>query len=150
MRLRNYLSILSKVEKLKLSIRNNRVPFPRGLFSWTSIKRCANKYYLLKYVLHKAVASSLKESGSNFRVCTSAWIPENYLMPGSSLMRSSLWISIYNDIDRHGLLLASRSDRTLNYAREHIGGSPYTTCLLDEEFIDSDASTFRRTVYVTY
>jgi len=40
--------------------------------------------------------------------------------------------------------LLPEAHRTLNHAREHIGGSPYTTCLSDEEFIDSDASTFRR------
>lgn len=104
--------------------------------------------FFSKNIVHEARSRlSLKRSLRCRCLCMSAWIPENYFVPGSSLMRSSLWISIYNDIDRCGLLLGFETHGAFNYSLHHRrdyigGGSPCITCLRDEEFIDSIASIF--------
>lgn len=94
-----------------------------------------------KNIIYQSCRIPLKQSLILW-ACTSAWIPENYFVFGSSLMRSSLWISIYNDIDRHGLLLGSEHIGRWTMSAIYIGSPLYTTYLPDEEFIDLEMCIF--------
>lgn len=96
---------LSRVREKIITVNRNKTTSFKCVLFLHQFRLIANKRYSLKISFTKR-SCTFKGIILALWACTSAWIPENYFMSGSSLMRSSLWISIYNDIDRHGLLLS--------------------------------------------